>query len=311
VRSARRIFGLQLAIGAVGVAVIAGALFVVLRTLTFESPSPEELAAACRSFTVPNLTPPSLALFVLGSVSFAAIAMGARSLIRQVSARRRFMARLHVLTAIPMNGREMFVIDDGRPQAFCTGLLRSRVYISHGALELLDDDELAAVHAHEAHHARRRDPLRVLLVRTLSEAIFFLPALRRLAGRYEALAELSADEAAVERAGDPRPLAGALLAFERNSTPAVVGIAPERVDNLLGQTPRWELPAAMLAGAAVTLAAALAVVVRVADATQHAHFNLPLLAAQACMLLMAVVPLVLGAAALLGSRRLILLRRGA
>src|SRR5205085_12231525 len=106
------------------------------------------------------------------------------------------------------------VVDDDRPLAFCTGYLSPRVYVSRGALAQTSAEELRAVLAHEAEHRRRRDPLRQACARVLCEALFFLPVLEALGDRSAALAELLADDAAVEAcAGDPAPLAAAMLLF--------------------------------------------------------------------------------------------------
>ena len=89
------------------------------------------------------------------------------------------------------------LIADAHPRAFCAGLLRPRVYVSTGAVALLDDAALSAVLAHERQHARRHDPLRLAVGRVLARALFFLPELGDLVERQQALAELSADESAV------------------------------------------------------------------------------------------------------------------
>jgi hypothetical protein len=231
------------------------------------------------------------------------IALAARSALSQLRARRRFSAGLRLVGSAEVASHETLIIDGPRPQAFCTGLLRPRVYISRGTLDLLDAEELQAVVAHEAHHAHRRDPLRIFIARALGEALFFLPVLTRLADRYSALAELAADEAAVRRSGTRQPLAGALLAFEEAPNNSVVGIVPERVDHLLGKRARWELPMAMLLAGAVTLVGLFAVVLRTADATGQASVDMPLLLAQACMVGMAVLPMLAGGVALLASKR--------
>jgi hypothetical protein len=82
-----------------------------------------------------------------------------------------------------------------------------------------------------------------------------------------------------------------------------VGIAPERVDQLLGERPRWELPLALIASAAVTIAGLLALALRTAESAGHASLEMPLLLAQACMVGMTVLPVLVGAAALLASKR--------
>ena len=295
-------FALQVALGMVGIGVAALALAVAARAVTLESPSSNAVVEACRRFVLPQLSIGSVTALGLGSIAFAVLGLATKCALRQARDGRRFFRRLPVLGRTP-DGLAIVFADD-RPRAFCAGLLHPRVYISTGAIDALADDELAAVLAHEAHHARQYDPLRIAFVRMLGEALFFLPVLQRLADRYAELAELAADAAALRRhRGDPRPLAAALLAFDERASSTVVGIAPERVDHLLGERPRWELPVALLAWAAVVVIALVVVAMRADDATAHTAISLPLLAAQLCMVAMAVGPLVVGASAVLASRR--------
>jgi bla regulator protein blaR1 len=308
--SARRLYRVQVALGALGVSATVLALLVALSRVEFRVTSLDAVGAACRQMGLADLSASSLVVLLLGSLAVAVTGLAIHSCFTQVRACRRFLTQLGVVRTTVVAGHHALVVDDPRPLAFCTGLLRPCVYISRGALALLETDQLDAVIAHEAHHARRRDPMRLFIARVLAEALFFLPVLRRLSERYAALAELAADEAAVQRSGKRQPLAAALLAFEDAPSASVVGIAPERVDHLLGNRPRWELPAALLAGAAVTLAGLFLVVARTADATASASVDLPVLLAQACMVAMAVVPLLAGAALLLASKRALGRRRG-
>jgi hypothetical protein len=301
--SARRVWALQLAVALVGAVATVAALLVALSRIDFGVPSLGELAAACRRYALPELRPASLLVLVVGSVSLAAVALGLRAVVRQLHAGRRFERGLELLGPVPGVARA-HVVDDDAPQAFCIGLLAPRIYVSRATLELLADDEHAAVLAHEAHHARRRDPLRLLVARALAEGLFFLPAVRRLPERYAALAELAADDAAAGGRGGRRALASALLAFDEHPSPGAVGIAPERIEQLLGQRPTWELPTLLLLGAMATIAALIAVTVRLAAATEHATVGLPVLAAQACMVAMALGPVVVGALGVLGGFRL-------
>ena len=101
-------------------------------------------------------------------------------------------------------------VADSAAFTFCHGLLRPRVCISSGLVELLDDGELLAVLDHEAHHGRHRDPLKILLGRSLASGLFFLPLAGALRNAYLAGKELSADAAACRRGGE-LPLASALL----------------------------------------------------------------------------------------------------
>lgn len=301
---AKAIWALQSALGLAATAVLSLALAVGVGSMTFDVPSAVALADACRSLTLPDASLASVTSLALGSLAVAVMMLAARSATRQLRASRRFVRTLNVVGSGP-DGAVLF--EDARPQAFCAGLLRPRIYVSTGTLRALGSDELDAVMAHEAHHARLHDPLRVLIARVLSDALFFLPAVRRLADRYSALAELAADSAAV-RARGTQPLASALLAFEA-ADPAVVGIAPERVDHLLGDRPAWELPLALMAWAVVVLTVVTVVALRLEAAQGVSGLNVPRFAADLCMVTMVVVPLVLGAAALLAARRLMAMHR--
>jgi beta-lactamase regulating signal transducer with metallopeptidase domain len=85
-----------------------------------------------------------------------------------------------------------------------------RVVVSRGLVERATDAELRAVLEHEQYHVHNIDPLKSAIVRVLSEALFFLPALDSLRARYVASRELAADRRAVATCGR-RSLAGALL----------------------------------------------------------------------------------------------------
>ena len=308
--SARRLYRLQLAFAAVGIAAVVLALGIALTRVDFSLTSLDAVGEACRGMGLTHLNAASLAVLGLSSFAIAGLGLALRSIIAQLRAQRRFLRTLGELEPAKAAGRNVVITPDPRPQAFCTGLLRPRVFVSRGTVDLLDEEELRAVVAHEAHHAERRDPLRIFAARVLGEALFFLPALRRLADRYAALAELAADEAAVRQTGDRRALAAALLAFEETPSATVVGIVPERVDHLFGTRARWELPLALMIGTAVTLAGLIAFAARTAEATGRGSVDMPQLLAQACMFAMAAAPALAGAALLLGVNRALARRRG-
>ena len=66
------------------------------------------------------------------------------------------------------------------PHAFCLGFWRPSIWITEGLLNLLSDQELAAVLAHEVYHYQHRDPLRLLISRALKSAFFFLPVISNI-----------------------------------------------------------------------------------------------------------------------------------
>lgn len=266
-------------------------------------PSAGALLAACQGIlpTQPGLGLLVLALSLLG---LAVVAMGGRSLGRQLRRQRSFIRRLPSSNVIDVNGRDVVLVQSRAPEAFCAGFVRPRIYLSTGALERLTDAELRAVIAHEAHHQRSRDPLRLLLATVTAEALFFLPALRRLGERYGELAELAADEAAGKAEGTG-VLASALLSFgerdERNAP--VAQIAAERVDRLLGDPPRWRLPFSTFAGSLSILAALLTLVMTARGLIPADSLSGAALLAEVCMIGMFALPLGIGGGLLFRWRR--------
>ena len=99
---------------------------------------------------------------------------------------------------------------EGLPNpAFTAGWWRPLVFVASDLPMRLSREELEAVLAHEAAHVRRRDPLRLFLLRFLAAVLFWLPAIRRLAEDLADEAEIAADDAAARFMA--LPLASAIL----------------------------------------------------------------------------------------------------
>jgi hypothetical protein len=231
--------------------------------------------------------------------------MTVRGAVREVATERRLRhwLRAHVVR----RHAGALVIEDARPRAFCAGLLRPRVFVSSGAVALLDDGALHAVLAHELAHARCRDPLRLACGRVLTRALVFVPGVRELHRQQVALAELSADECAIAAAPENRAaLARAMLSFAEHSRPEdPTGLDPARVDHLLGDPPGWRFPllACALAFTVLGLLAAAGVLAgRIAAGS--ATLSLPFLSRQPCVVMLAAIPSVLGFLALRLRRRM-------
>jgi hypothetical protein len=292
----RYVFGLALALGTGGLGLTGATVITTLASVHGSSAGSGQIVLARVRFTYPTMNVAGALLMALGMLGAGVITLTVRAAWCHVRASRRFAAGLQPLEYLERDSR-VKVIPDPRPQAFCAGYLRPAVVVSRRTVEMLADDELDAVLAHEHHHRRVRDPLRIACGRVLSEAIFFLPVLRPLCDRYADVAELSADRAAVRAsAGREAPLASALLAFDENAPPGVSGISPERVDSLLGQTTSWRLPAWLLAGSLGVLSALSLVIWLISEsAAAHATFNLPILSSRPCVVVMSTLP-VAGAA---------------
>jgi hypothetical protein len=160
----------------------------------------------------------SLVLFVL--LVWVLVASSAAVL----RARRRQRELLSLLGHGDPKVPGALVVDHPAAAAYCVPGLRSRIVVSAGTLELLDQAELAAVLAHERAHLRERHDLVLLPFTALLRAFRWSPAARDAAGSVALLLEMLADDHAVgyvaaAAAGErgrgrqrpARPLAMALL----------------------------------------------------------------------------------------------------
>jgi len=294
---AARLFGLSVALAicgavAVGVALRGGADSVSVTP----GAGAGHLTLLGLHFSYPIVNLAAGVVLVLAALGAAVVALALRGVLRELRASRTFARAMRARNVRPRG--DVFVFDDQRAQAFCAGLLRPRVYLSTGAAALLPEDELRAVLAHERGHRDRSDPLRIAFGRVIARALFFMPVLTRLHDRYCSIAELAADDAAVRASGgSPSVLASAMLVFEGATHPdGSVGIAPERVDHLLGRDVPSPLPLAL---AAIALASAVLIALAAWQvglaATARATFNLPLLSTQPCIAMLALIPGALGA----------------
>jgi len=279
---------LLLLLAGTGTVASAAPVGAAIATVHRASAATGRLDLAGLSFSYPRLNAAAWILLGVALIGTSAIAVALRAVLRQRGAYRQFLAGLEVAGRLSEDP-SVLVISDPRPQAFCAGYLRPRVYISQAALNILGDAELRAVLAHEHHHRRVRDPLRLACGRVLSQALFFLPALRALFVRYSDLAELNADGAAVRSGvGGRSALASALLAFEASGG----GISPERVDSLLGQAVSWRCPRWLMSASFFALSSLTAVTWSASQmASARATFNVPFLSSQPCLAMLMLMPL--------------------
>jgi Zn-dependent protease with chaperone function len=95
------------------------------------------------------------------------------------------------------------------------GLWRPRIVVSDALVAQLDADALAAVKAHEAAHARHRDPLRIWLGQLLTDLEWPWPAAQHRFERWRQILELARDEEARVSGVDGADLAAAVLLVAR------------------------------------------------------------------------------------------------
>lgn len=143
------------------------------------------------------------------------------------------------------SGRIMVARAPGNP-AFTFGSFSPRICVSESLIAVLSDSELRSVLAHESCHLRRRDPLRLAVLRFLALTLFWIPALRRISEDVAIELEFDADAAGAQ--GEPLVMASALLkaASERSSLHLALSTGLVRDELLAARVRR-------LAGEVVTL----------------------------------------------------------
>lgn len=304
--AAARVSGASLLLGGLG---LVSAILVLVRLMESwrvgSGATSHRIEVFGQGFSYPAANVNAIVILLLAALGSVVTVRALGGAMRECHASRRFsraVSRRQLETL-----RDAVVVPGAQPRAFCAGLLRPRVYVSAGAVAVLDEAALDAVLAHERHHARRRDPLRFAAGRVLADALFFLPELGLLVERQQALAELSADESAVDGVPAKRSaLARAMLSFSDAPTSGGGGgVDPARIDYLLGEPPSWRFPALLCGAAAGVLVLLVAVGVLAGRvAIGSATLALPFLSRQPCILVLAVIPAALGVLAASLSRRL-------
>jgi Zn-dependent protease with chaperone function len=110
------------------------------------------------------------------------------------------MARLvgRPLVARGSAGTGAVVLEDPRPAAYCAA---GTIVVTRGALDILDEAQLAVVLAHEQGHLRGRHHVLYLVTRGLSAAFPGVPLFGAGERAVARLTEMSADDAAIRASG--------------------------------------------------------------------------------------------------------------
>jgi Zn-dependent protease with chaperone function len=204
------------------------------------------------------------AYVVVRMCQLASVAISARRALRQ-------------LTSV---GREvqagLWIVPAAKAFCFTAGIVRPRIYVSSAIWESLDDDERAAMLAHERTHIRQRDlAWRALLgVATL----FGAPILARLVlAAWERATERACDREAA-RVVEPEVVASALVRMSRLQLATMPGMAfgaagalDERVHALLDEPVHVERPIRVMRAVPIALfGIATTIAVLASDPIHHA-----------------------------------------
>jgi len=129
----------------------------------------------------------------------AALLLGvaaARSLVRSRGGHRVLTVEPEVGSHSELCGHELVVLPSRELVAFSVGGRHAQVVVSQGMVDILSEDELAAVLRHELAHVRHRHQRRLVLARMVEQSIGLLPLVRRGTGALRCALERWADEEA-------------------------------------------------------------------------------------------------------------------
>lgn len=131
--------------------------------------------------------------------------------IKKYTARENFISTKlnNIAQQINLIGK-IIEIQTKEPMVFCYGFFNPRVCISSAVVNSLSYHELKAVLLHEQHHLKMYEPIKLLLVKIISNALFFIPGIKNLSRQYAVFSELAADETATDNFKNKAPLAQAL-----------------------------------------------------------------------------------------------------
>jgi len=131
--------------------------------------------------------------------------------IKKYTARNRSISKKlnHITQQINLTNK-VTEIQTEEPMVFCYGFINPRICISSTIVNSLSCSELKAVLLHEQHHLKVYEPIKLLLVKIISNALFFIPGIKNLTKQYAVFSELAADETATNNFQNKVPLAQAL-----------------------------------------------------------------------------------------------------
>ncbi|MDQ3104671.1 MAG: M48 family metalloprotease [Actinomycetota bacterium] len=199
-----------------------------------------------------SVTGGMLAVTVMARVGYCLVA-------GLVTSRRQRRRQLEALTLAPRGheDRDALVIDHCAPAAYCLPGRRKQIVVTTAAVAALDDDQLAAVLAHERAHLHGRHDLVLVAPDTLRRAFPRVRAFRDAHRATARLVEMLADDVAARRS-DRLTIATALVRLaEASAPPAALGAGGS---TSLARVRRLVAPAHPLGvtGSALTVLAAAA-----------------------------------------------------
>jgi Zn-dependent protease with chaperone function len=182
-----------LVVGAVHAVVTRSALTFCVETLGLTS-----------AVHLPSSTATALVVVLLIATSAVALYTVRRVVMALIRGRRRNVEHAEAVSIVgrPTEHPGVVEISARQPTAYCvSGGGRSVIVMTTAVRDLLDEDGMAAVLAHERAHLRGRHHHVIAVLNALAAALPRLPLMRRAAREVAALLEMCADDAASREHG--------------------------------------------------------------------------------------------------------------
>jgi Zn-dependent protease with chaperone function len=115
--------------------------------------------------------------------------------------KKKIPAFLHDIESKHNLEKQIILIENNKPLAFCMGIFNPKIYISSGLLEIMDKKETEAIILHEKYHLENKDNLWLTGLNFLKNMLFFFPITSDLVNHFEGKEEVYADQKATEVLG--------------------------------------------------------------------------------------------------------------
>lgn len=155
--------------------------------------------------TIPNTFILTLGVAVtLGALSFLVQLWKTQKLVKRLLLKRISITKRvgKILTPLGLENK-VYLIEEPNLFSFCFGIISPYIIITTGLVSSLNNKELEAVLLHEQSHLHSRDPLKILLGKTVSWMFFFLPIFRELYNNMNTTNEILADRFVIRSQGNP------------------------------------------------------------------------------------------------------------
>ncbi len=110
--SARNLYWLSAAVGALGLAAVLLALAAALSAVSLVPPPVAELVEACRSVLLPDVSVGAILVLALAGLGILVVLLATRSVVRQFAAYRIFRRDVRVLGSVEIAGLPVTLVDD-------------------------------------------------------------------------------------------------------------------------------------------------------------------------------------------------------